>query len=105
MHAQGVPGEPSRTSPGAAARITHWENTIVSKRRPLALGAAAAIGLGSLSVAAPAIAEETEAPTANLGTTAQAFADAAVIENTTGIDDVALGAAVTTAGESVVFVD
>ncbi|UOQ56604.1 S1 family peptidase [Leucobacter allii] len=78
----------------------------MTKRRPLALGAAAALGLGSLFIAAPAMAEDTAAPEASTtqDPTALASAAAADIQQEKG-DDSVVGYGATTNGEAVVLVN
>ncbi len=71
----------------------------MTQRRPLALGAAAVLGFGSLFIAAPAMAEET--PTVD--TTASAMAAVTEINKETA-GDPAVGAGTSTNGEPVVFV-
>lgn len=77
----------------------------MTKRRPLALGAAAALGLGSLFIASPALAQNAEGPEVEIQdpvVAAETAADA--IAEKKG-DDSVVGYASTTAGDPIVLVN
>ena len=74
----------------------------MTQRRPIALGAAAVLGLGSLFVATPAMAED--GTVAQLDTTASAMAAVENI-NENVADSPAVGAGTTTDGQPIVMVD
>ncbi|MEJ6489690.1 trypsin-like serine protease [Leucobacter sp. USCH14] len=76
----------------------------MTQRRPLALGAAAVLGLGSLFVATPAMAEDGTTG-AQIDTTASAMAAAKNINSNKEIgDDLAVGAGTLSNGEPIVLV-
>ena len=79
----------------------------MTKRRPLALGAAAALGLGSLFLASPALAEDTGVAEAPITQDPAALASAAVaqIQTATADEESVVGYGTTTDGEPIVLVD
>lgn len=79
----------------------------MTKRRPLALGAAAALGLGSLFLASPALAEDTGVAEAPITQDPAALASAAVaqIQTATADEQSVVGYGTTTDGEPIVLVD
>lgn len=74
-------------------------------RRPLALSAATALGIGVLFGTTPAFAEESPPPLSTTEATAVAAEAVSAIAAATDSADIAVGYGVTTAGRSVVFVD